>query len=166
MASSSSSSWRAGPGCAPHLRDHLESLVNAHPEDWWHGPRTGERFETLAEAERRLTVYALVEGFAWVKAGGATAKVPGCNFKCIHHGSKTLNTRKLEDHVVRDRAGKIVSRRKKEMTGVHQTGCEWAVRVSYKGIIRGRDEKAWILSVLVLQHEGYAYTENPLAVYP
>ena len=166
MASSSSSSWRAGPGCAPHLRGHLERLVNASPIGWRDTLETGERFESLADAERRLTVFALVVGFAWVKAGGSSRATPGSNFKCIHHGNKTLNTRKLEDHVVRNKEGKIVSKRRREMTGVHQTGCEWSVRVSFKGVIRGRDEKAWILSISSLEHEGHDCTDNPLAVYP
>ena len=123
MDDSSSAYSRSGPGCPPHLREHLERLVNSFPKDWWASPETGEQFPSLAEAERRLTAYALVKGFAFVRAGGGSRKIPGCNFKCIHHGEQTRNFRKLEDHVIRDKEGQIVSQRKREATAVRQTGC-------------------------------------------
>jgi hypothetical protein len=39
------------------------------------------------------------------------------------------------------------------------------VRVSYKGVRRGGDEKAWIVTVSSLNHS-HELTNNPLAVYP
>ena len=51
------------PGCSPHLREHLEYLINSFPVDWRALPETGEQFETLTDSQRRLTVYAIVTGF-------------------------------------------------------------------------------------------------------
>ncbi|KIX06112.1 uncharacterized protein Z518_04086 [Rhinocladiella mackenziei CBS 650.93] len=112
--------WRAPSGCAPHLRAPLESLVNAFPVPWRQIPVTGEIFESLVEAERRLRAYALVAGFDVVRGGGGSAKVPGSQFKCIHHGQKSLNTRGLEDRVEKNSDGEITSRRKRERTAVRQ----------------------------------------------
>lgn len=108
----------------------------------------------------------MLQAFAFVRLGGGTKAIPGQLFKCIHHGEKTRNWRKLEEKVVYDDFGQIVAQRKKEPTSVRQTGCPWSVRVSYKGVHRGSTEKAWILTVLSLNHEGHDLTENPLAVYP
>jgi hypothetical protein len=43
-----------------------------------------------------------------------------------------LSVRKLEDTVEKNSEGKIVSRRKKEVTNVRQLGCEWSALCSFK----------------------------------
>ena len=57
---------------------------------------------------------------------------------------------------MRDEKGEIISQRKREMTSVHQTGCQWRVRVSWKRLNRRSDEKAFILTVSSLN-----YAERP-----
>src|SRR5258705_9046619 len=97
-----SAAWISRPGCAPHYRLALERAVNAAPVAWRKDPVTGEVFESLVEAEKRLKLYSLASGFDLVRKGGGTKQIPGNLFLCIHHGAVTLNTRGLEDRVVRD----------------------------------------------------------------
>ena len=78
-------------------------------------PSTGEVFDTSNEALRRLNSYALTQGFAVVRDGGLEhSKFPYLNYKCVHHGVETWNTRKLEKHVWRNLEGEIVSNHKQE----------------------------------------------------
>ena len=110
--------WRARPGCPTHLRAHLERLVNGSPPTWLREPTTGEVFENIIEAERRLRVFSLAEGFNIVRTVGGTKRVPGSTFQCIHHGLKTVNKRRLEDRVIRDTENEVISKRKRESTVV------------------------------------------------
>ena len=158
--------WRARSGCPEHLRPHLERLVNGFPVAWLAAPVTGDVFETLVEAERRLKAFSLAEGFDIVRTIGGSKRVPGSTFQCIHHGVKTANKRRLEDRVTRDSEDEIVSKRKREGTAVRQTGCNWRVRVSWKRLDRNSDEKAFILTVSSLDHEGHSLYDDSLIVYP
>lgn len=97
MAQLISSAWRVGSGCASHLRGHLERLVNGFPEKYRETLESGEQFPSLQEAEQRLTCFALINGFQFVRSGGNNSTFPGRNYRCVHHGKETLNTRKLED---------------------------------------------------------------------
>ena len=72
--------WRARPGCPTHLRAHLERLVNGSPPTWLREPTTDEVFENIIEAERRLRVFSLTEGFNIVRTVGGTKRVSGSTF--------------------------------------------------------------------------------------
>ena len=113
----------APPGCAPHLRQAYEKAVNAHPLAWRREPVSGEVFKDLAEAERRLRCYSLAAGFDLVRGSGGTRAVPGSSFLCLYHGQETRNFRGLEESVMRDDKGNIVSRRQLESTSVRQRAC-------------------------------------------
>ena len=140
MASSSSSSsssfssvqWQARPGCHSHLRQALENAVNKEPEVWRRRPITGEHFSTLAEAESRLVVWALIEGFDIARTGGGNKVSKAEIFCCVHHSKDTRNYRGLSERVTRDDDGNITSDRKREATGVRQTDCNWNCRVSVR----------------------------------
>ena len=108
----------APPGCAPHLREAYEKAVNASPVAWRREPISGEVFKDLAEAERRLRYYSLAAGFDIVRGAGGTTAYPATVFLCFYHGQETRNTRKLEELIVRDNKGNIVSRRQRESTSV------------------------------------------------
>ena len=120
----------------------------------------------IAECEKRLKAYSLAEGFDVVKNGGGTKKSPGVTFSYIYYGETTANRRKLKERVIRNSEDKIISKRKRESTVVRQTGCNWRVRVSWKRPNRNSDEKAFILTVSSLNHEGHSLSEDPLTVYP
>jgi hypothetical protein len=166
MASSTASSWRARPGCASDTVEHLEGLVNSFPAAYREPPVTGEQFPSLAVAKERLLVFSLVEGFMSVITSGGDARFPAKILKCFHHGITTRNWRELEEHVEKNDAGHITSQRKREGTSARQTNCPWSIRVSYKSIIRGLDEKALVLRVASLDHFGHKLTDNPLVQYP
>ena len=146
--------WRAPDGCPEHLRHYLETLVNSFPPEWLNAPFTDEMVANLAEGERRLRAYAVANGFDVVRTGGGSSRTPACLFKCIHHGHKTANKRKLEDRIERYDEGKIISRRQRK-TRVCQTGCTWAVRISHKLKSRDEEEREWVLSVNSLDYEGH-----------
>ena len=103
--------WHAKPGCAKYHRAALERIVNALPPSYLLPPSSGELFEGLEDCNRRLRGYALAEGFDIVRHGGGTKTLPSYRFRCIFHGSKTQNHRKLEDYVERDSEGNITSKR-------------------------------------------------------
>ena len=167
MASSSSNQWRARPGCHQHLVQALEHAVNSEPMVWRERPVTGEQFNSLVEAESRLLVWALVEGFDIVRRGGGNKVSPASIFICIHHGVETRNSRGLATRVIRDNENNIISDRKREATVVRQTDCKWSCRVSFKPISRkDKNTRKWILTVNSLNHHGHYCTESPLAVYP
>jgi hypothetical protein len=126
--------WEARLGCPPHHRAAVERMVNALPPSYLLPPISGEPFDSLEHCNRRLRGWALAEGFDIVRRGGGTKVAPGYRFKCIFYGDVTRNHRKLEDTVEKDLEGKIVSRRKKEVTNVRQLGCEWSALCSFKDI--------------------------------
>lgn len=106
--------WTAHPDCPNNLKEPLERAVNALPVDWLEAPSTGETFDCSEKCERRLHGYALSQGFEVVRCGGGTQTTPTLRFRCTFHGNKTLNTRHLEEAVIRDEDGAILSKRKEE----------------------------------------------------
>lgn len=133
--------WKARPGCHEHLRQALEYAVNRQPQAWRHCPVSGEQFSTLAEAESRIIVWSLIEGFDIVRAGGGNKVSQAEIFRCIHHGQKTQNTRGLSERVQYDEEGNRISSRAREATGARQTDCPWCCRVSFKSVSRKAIDK-------------------------
>ena len=140
--------WHAKPGCPAHHRAAVERIVNAYPPSYLVPPASGEIFDSLEESNRRMRGYALAEGFDIVRHGGGTKALPSYRFKCIFHGSKTQNHRKLEDHVEKDSEGKVISKRQREATNVRQLQCEWSALCSFRSIgKRGLGEKGFVLTI-------------------
>ena len=140
--------WEAKPGCADHHRAAVERMVNALPVAWLLPPQSGEVFDNLGHCNERLRGYALAEGRDIVRNGGGTKLNPSHRFRCIFHGEKTQNNRKLEDRVEYDNEGKITSKRQRGATNVRQLQCPWAALCSYKDIgKRGSGNKGYILTM-------------------
>jgi hypothetical protein len=116
--------WHAKSGCAEHHRAAVERIVNLLLPAWLSRPQSGERFDSLAYYDRRLRGYSFAEGFDIVRKGGGSKSNPSWRFFCIHHGSKTQNTRKLENEVARNEKGVITSRRQRENTNIAQLNCK------------------------------------------
>ena len=155
--------WQAKPGCPPQRREALERAVNAMPPEWLLAPQTGELFPDVPACYRRLKGYSLVEGFCIVRFGGGTKSNPGCRFLCSFHVSGTRNSRKLEDRVVKDEEGTIISQRKREATSVGQSDCPWEAYVSWKSVgKRNSGIKSFILTINTLEHKGHPLTDDPL----
>jgi len=154
--------WEARSGCPPHHRAAVERMVNALSPSYLLPPVSGELFDSLEHCNRRLRGWALAEGFDIVRRGGGTKAAPAYRFKCIFHGNVTRNDRKLEDTVEKDSEGKIVSRRKKEVTNVRQLGCEWSALCSFKDIgRRGSGDKGYILTIQCEDHTGHQLADDP-----
>jgi hypothetical protein len=153
--------WEARPGCPPHHRAAVERMVNALPPSYLLPPISGELFDSLEHCNRRLRGWALAEGFDIVRQGGGTKVAPAYRFKCIFHGDVTRNDRKLEDTVEKDSEGKIVSRRKKEVTNVRQLGCKWSALCSFKDIgRRGSGDKGYVLTIQCEDHAGHQLVDD------
>ena len=86
MDNPSSAPWKVGPGCHDHLRQALENAVNREPTVWRQRPVSGEQFNSLAEAESRLVVWSLVDGFDIVRGGGGNRTSQAEVFRCSHYG--------------------------------------------------------------------------------
>src|SRR5271163_3046220 len=154
--------WEARLGCPPHHRAAVERMVNALSPSYLLPPVSGELFDSLEHCNRRLRGWALAEGFDIVRRGGGTKAAPAYRFKCIFHGNVTRNDRKLEDTVEKDSEGKVVSRRKKEVTNVRQLGCEWSALCSFKDIgRRGSGDKGYVLTIQCEDHAGHQLVDDP-----
>ena len=138
--------------------------MNALPVAWRQEPSVGEVFESRKDVEARLHLWALITGFDIVCKGGASARVPGGLFRCIHHGKETQNRRGLDDRVIRDAEGAIISQRKRKGTKVRQTNCAWRVNLAYIMIDKKDESKGreWTLTKVSLTHSGHSLTANVL----
>jgi hypothetical protein len=108
--------WTAPKGCVDHHRGLLERHVNSQPAAGLEEPVIGEVFNSGRDGEARLQLYALTQGFDVVTRGGGNTRNSAAEIRCIHHSEKTRNYRGLEDRVIRDEEGLIVSQRKREGT--------------------------------------------------
>ena len=84
----------------------------------------------VLEREKRLMAYSFAEGFDVFTNGGGSKKMPGVIRSRINHGDAIANRGKLNDRVIHESEGKMISSRKREATSVRQTSCSWRVRVS------------------------------------
>jgi len=162
------STWTAPAGCYEHHRVAVERFVNSLPAAWRQDPTVGEVFKDRKEAEARLQLFSLVQGFDVVCRGGGSTRQLGLEMRCIHHSQVTRNYRALEDRVIRDKEGNITSQRRRDGINVHQTNCNWRVRIAWVFIDK-KDEvqgKEWRLTKASLTHQGHKLLKNLLAAYP
>ncbi len=165
LSMSSSGLWKAKPSCPPNVATLLEKKVNSFPSGWVEEPITGEIFDDVDHAERRLRAFALAEGFDIRRTGGGPVTNPGARFQCYQYALKTRNYRRLEEYVQRNKEGEIISRRKRENTHITGSGCNWQVNVSFKDLDRrGSGNKAFQLTVKSLDHVGHPLLANPLSI--
>jgi hypothetical protein len=122
------------------------------PQEYWHLPLTGDVMPSLKVFKEHIRSFAFCSGFDVVLEGGASSQYPGLRLCCIHHGDAIRNNRGLEDRVIKDETGKIMSKRKVEITLVTQLSCTRKVRCSWKDIHRDRGDKAWLVKVLSSSH--------------
>jgi hypothetical protein len=143
--------WRAYPDCPLAACERIERAVRALPPSYLKPPRSGEIFESAEVCLRRLQGFALSQGFAVVKASGSLAsKRPRVQYKYVHHGKETRNTRQLENDVQRDDEENITMRRKRQNTLIMKKDCPWAVSLCKR---MGEDEPEYLsLTVTTLEH--------------
>jgi MULE transposase domain len=155
--------WSPHPLCPPHIVPILERAVGKLPPAFLLEPVRGEVFETKEDCLKRLQGHALSVGFAVVlKSGSLKSERPRFQFRCIHHGTKTLNTRGLEEDVEYNIDGEIVSQRKQQATATQQKDCNWATYLALKDIsVRGSGSKGLVLSITNNSHS-HLPAPNPL----
>ena len=154
--------WTAHPECPEHVKSDLEARVRSFPPSFLLAPAAGEVFDNPDVCKERLQEWALSQGFAVVqKSGSLKSAKPRFEFRCIHHGDKTANTRQLEEHVERDE-DTITSRRKQEYTTINARSCPYLVILSRKQLQR-RGSGVFGL-VLGIPHDAHSYSMavNPL----
>ena len=154
--------WTAHPECPEHIKPVLEARVRSFPASFLLAPVAGEVFENPDLCQERLQGWALSQGFAIVRTSGSLKSTrPRFEFRCIHHGDNTADTRKLEKHVERDEENVIISRRKQEATNINARSCPYLISLSWKQIgKRGSGQYGLILGI---RHDTHSH---PMAVNP
>ncbi|KAI9764828.1 MAG: hypothetical protein M1839_005705 [Geoglossum umbratile] len=121
-------------------------------------PQVGEILDP-DQAYNRLQNYAFSQGFCIVVTSRDKANTY-IRFACIHHGQTTHNWHQLDEHRTEE------GNRQKEYTNIRARGCPWQVYLSYKGITKGAEQKAWFLGITNGSHaDTHDMVPNPLA-YP
>ena len=155
--------WSAHPECPEHVKADLEARVRSFPPSYLLAPIAGEVFDNLELCKERLQGWALSQGFAIVRTSGSVKRArQRFEFRCIHHGDKTANTRQLEDHVERDEENTITTRRKQEFTNSNARSCLYLVVLSRKQL--GRRGSGVFGLVLGVPHDTHSHSMavNPL----
>ena len=153
MASSivyfSETPWSPHPSCPPYIVPVLRKAIAKLPPAFLLDPVGGEVFESKEDCLKRLQGYALLVGFAVVlKSGSLKASRIRFQFRCIHHGIETLNTRGLEENVEYDTDIEIISQRRQQATATQQKDCRWAVYLAWKNIgLRGSGQNGFLLGI-------------------
>jgi hypothetical protein len=139
--------------CPEAHRAIVQRVIDRMPPAYWRLPATGDVIAGGLDAfEAHIRAFSFCTGFDVVREGGGNTRAPSLRLQCIHHGTNTQNTRGLEDRVVRDDEGTIISQRKLDNTSVQQLGCTWKVRCTWKDQHRGRGDTAWIVNVVNSVH--------------
>jgi hypothetical protein len=87
---------------------------------------------------------------------------PRFEFRCIHHGDDTVNTRELERHIERDEEDNITSRRKQEATNINARSYPYLIMLVRKQVgQRGSGIYGLVLGIRSDTHS-HAIAANPL----
>jgi hypothetical protein len=170
--SNDSASWSPHPDLTDGIRDRLVNAVDKLPRKWLLPPQNGEVFDTYLEGQQRVFGHSLAAGFQSV--GGQGSHATRKNIWCIHHGDKTRNDRGLSHTVEKDKAGKIISSRKREDTQIWAKSCKWRMFLVPVPDVDddGNEVSRWLLrygtvkeSGLTLNKYSHHLSINPL-VFP
>jgi hypothetical protein len=96
-----------------HLREPFLRAVRANPPEWLLPPNTEDVFDSSDACLARLQAFALGQGFAVVTGRVNRQGTPRWQFWCIHHSTKTVNKRRLEEEVERDVNNKVITNRRR-----------------------------------------------------
>src|SRR5271154_3406725 len=109
----------------PQQRAKIQAYGDTIPQQHQTLPDLGHEFFEPEECFLWLHNFSFCQGFAVVKGSGSDA-TGRKRYLCIHHGTKTKNTRKLEEHVVKDndvtdaRVGTLLDDNRNLVTGTTQ----------------------------------------------
>ena len=185
------SSWSPHPDLEVSFVPVIQKIIDSIPPAHLLPPRDREIYDAPSACFERLQNFAFSQGFAVVTGSCGRAGNPRKYYRCIHHGDKTRNWRRLEEHVRKESISETSSaqpsaqasaetsadeerkeeeptthQRHRENTKINCMGCKWSVSLSYKRIERRRPEnQAWVLCVKEanLEHPTHQLLPNPLA---
>ena len=125
--------WTAHPDCPEHLKSELERRVRSLPSFFLLPPIAGEVFINPDVCQERLQDWTLSQGFVIVRTNGNVKQVrPRFDFRWIHYEGETVNTRKFEEYIIRDKENVVTSRRKQKMTNINIRNCSYLIYLAYK----------------------------------
>ena len=155
--------WTAHPECPEHVKVQLEVHVRSFPSSFLFAPINDEVFKNSDICQERLQGWTLSQSFVVVcKSGNMKQTRPRFDFRCIHHGDNTLDTRHLEQYVERGEENRITSRYKQETTSTNVRSCSYMVYLAYKQVGKcGSDIYDLVLSISSDFHS-HLMTVNPL----
>jgi hypothetical protein len=102
--------WTAHSKCPEHRKPDLKARVRSLPSSYLLHPVAGEVFKNLDLCQERLQGWAMSQGFAVVRTSSSLKQArPRFDFRWIHHGRDTADTRKRKKYVERDEKDRITS---------------------------------------------------------
>ena len=119
---------------------HAEKLGDraAHPSQ-------DKEFSGPKDCLQRLNNWGFIEGAVYVTrfANGSNPRTPNWIFACEAYGTETTNKHKLEERVIKDNEGEVLTHRQRD--GYHkQKGCTIEYALSYKKVPRDKCRKDYI----------------------
>jgi hypothetical protein len=126
-------------------------------------PSDGEIFQSKDHCLKRLNDWGFIEGCAYVNTRHRKDGTPNWTFSCFFHSSKTQNNWKLDDCVVKEDGGLVVSKRQRN-TFNRRRGCKCEYFLSYKNVRRAIQEKVYIGKWREAAHEGHEIALNPFSL--
>jgi hypothetical protein len=114
-----------------HQRRERVTKISSFPPEWLQKPANGDRFESPQQCLERLNAYGFFEGCLFVTGKQRLDGTPSWELKCNFYGLQTSNKWHLEDQVIKDAEGVIMSNRKRD-THTKRKGCPMAYMVSFK----------------------------------
>jgi hypothetical protein len=95
-------------------------------------------------------------GFVREPRGHSRKGLEGWNscreFKCMLHGTKTLNTRGLEPRKLKDKEGKVVTDRQRNKMVKAKKDCGFNYPLSHKTVSKGSEERKYVGTLKCLTH--------------
>jgi hypothetical protein len=140
-----------------HVKPVWLRHVKAFPAAWLEEPASNEVFNDKSHCLERLQAWAFIQGFAVVQGRVWTDRTHRWQFKCLLHGTETQNRRGLDGRAEKDKAGKIVSNRKRNTMIKVKKDCQFEYLLSHKAVSRGVEEKHFIGTAKCLIHTHAIY---------
>ena len=122
-----------------------------------------EVFEGSDTCQERLQDWTLLQRFIIVRTSDSLKQVRSrFEFHCIHYEDDTVDTYKLEKHVIRDKENNVVSRRKQETIRINVRSCPYLIILLRKQV--GKRGSSIYDLILDISNDTYSHsmTINPL----
>lgn len=147
-----------------NLRVEWLVKVRSFPPAWLEKPTNGEQFESPAGCLERLIAYGFFEGSLFVSGKQRLDGTPSWEYWCKFHGLKTANKWRLEERVIQDLEGEVVTKRQRD-TQNKRRDCPVAYVLSYKLVDRATKERRYIGHWKEDTHKNHDLHLNPFSFH-